>query len=233
MGLERYAHFDEVREERQYRHSEVIRAINQIQQVTEQHGLNLGQEIAEIRRTLISAIEANVFFGPEAVYAETIRLLKGCEGSEIIRTTSLDRFTTLESYTNLENMSTYRAYLETLAEALGQKKHYTIGMYYKVVVGFQPNEKGGLSSESLQIVQKRKDFFKSYNVIEKVEMKWLDSFWSLDVMIIGNKNMLIMFPTTVGDRYHRLAIRFTNKEFVSNMTRWFDERPWREAKDLP
>ncbi len=233
IGLERYASFDEVREESRSRHSEVIQAINQIQQVTVQHGLNLGREIAAIQLTLINTIEAKVLYGPGEVYEEAIKLIKACEGSEIIRATSLDQFSTLESYTNLEKMPIYRTYLETLIKAIGQRKPNSIGMFYKVVVGLRPNERGELTPENLQIINKRKELFQNHNVQEKLEIKWLDSFWSLDVLIVGNKQMIIMFPTTIGERHHRLALRITHTKFVSDVTRWFDERPWREAKDLP
>jgi len=232
IGLERYANLDEVRIETQNRHSEVIQAISHIQQISEQHGLNLAKDINEIRQTLNAVVEAQVLLGPEAVYAEAIRLIRACEGSEIIRATSLDQFTTLESYTELENIPIYKSYLETLAKKISQTKHDKIGMVYRVVIGFRPNEKGELPPGSIQIVQKRREFFKSNNALDKLEIKWLDSFWSLDLMIVGDTEMIIMFPTNIGDRHYRLAIRITHETFVSHLTRWYDERPWREAKDL-
>src|SRR5260221_1447420 len=98
IGLERYATLEEVRIGSQTRHSEVIQAIKHIQQISEQHGLNLANDINEIQQTLNAVVEAKVLLGPEAVYAEAINLIRDCEGSEVIRATSLDQFTTIESY---------------------------------------------------------------------------------------------------------------------------------------
>lgn len=232
VGLERYATLDDARQEKQRGHEEVIRAIKQVQQVAEQHDLHLEKEIDDIQRTLISSVEAKVLFGPEAVYSEAMKLIRTCEGSEIIRATSLDQFTTLDSYANLENMSSYRSYIETLAKTVGQKKHNKIGMAYKVVVAFRSDEKGELLPSHKQILDKRRELFKKYGALDKLEIKWLDSYWSLDLMIIGNKQIIILFPTVVGDHHHRLAIRITHEGFVTSVSRWYDERPWREAKDL-
>jgi hypothetical protein len=221
ISLERYEATGKAREEAQQRHAESIQATSLVQRTIEQSNLNLGKEIADIHQTLTSAITSKPLIGYEAVYEEALRLIKGCKGSEIIRSTSLTT-----AHVGMPE------YYETIARVIGQGKQRKLGMVYKTVLGFRPNEQGEPPPEYQEDISMRVRAFKENNVRDKLEMKYLDRSWFLDLLILGDEKMIIAFPTLARDPYLRLGIRISDKDFVRSIVQWYEEHLWREAETM-
>jgi hypothetical protein len=221
ISLERYEAFGKAKNETQRRHEEVIHAIYQVQKIFED---DLTRELTEVHQTLATAIDSKPLIGNEAVYGEAIRLIKACKGSEVIRATSL--------INNLhdESKTPYKEYIQTLAKAVGQSKQKRLNMVYKVVMGLQSNDKGEPQLAYQQTINRRREVFKENDALDRLEIKCLETYWSLNMLIVGNEQMIIGFPTIAGDSSIRSGIRVTNKDFVDSVARWFDEYLWHRAE---
>ncbi len=230
IGLERYETLTEAKEEARKKHEEVVQVLNQIKKTVEQNDQNLVKEVAGIQQTLMAtAVTVKPLIGNDVVYEESIRLIKACKGSEIIRATSFIHYPI--HYANLEDISEpNREYLETLAKAIGQGKQKKLGMVYKVVMGFGLNERGEPPPEGQRPIRKRRELFRQNNALDRMEIRCLDGSWSLNLLIVGHEQMMIGFPTIVKDADMRTGILINHKEFVGSVIRWYDEFLWSEAK---
>jgi len=233
ISLERYEALKEAKEEAYKRHFEIIKAIDQVQKNIELDDQTLLHEVVEIYQTLMAAsIMVKPLFGNKTYYEEAIRLLKACKGSEIIRATAFD----IHRYSDLGYVSFQdSAYLETLAKTIGHAKQNKLGMVYKVVMGFRGynlSEKGEPPPEGQYRIRKRRELFKQNNVLDRIEIRYLDNSWSLNFMIVDNEKMMIGFPTMAIDADLRVGLLINHKEFVESMVRWYDELLWKDAKIL-
>lgn len=211
ISLERREALDEVREETQRRHEETL------QKIEDSH-----QELAEVHQTLTTAVPVKPLIGHDAVYEEATRLIKHCRGSETIRSTSVG----LDEH---PDMVAYRNYLETLAKKIGEGKRHKLGMVHKVVMGFHLNENGEPPLQDQPSVRNRRELFRQNNVLDRLEIKCLENFWSLNLLLVDNEHIIIGFPTRAKDRGTRFGIRISNKAIVESVIRWYDEYLWREA----
>lgn len=230
VGLERYAAIDEAKKESQNRHLEITQAISRTRETVQEYGLNLEKELVEIHRTLSTSIVGKPLMGNNVVYEEAIRLIRTCNGSEIIRATSLG--TSSQSDESPEGATPYRTYLETLAKKIGQQKQRKLGMVYKVIIGLQLDVNGVPQLPKQRGIRTRRKFFKEENALDRLEMKYIENSWSLDLLLLGDKHLIIGFPIIAGDTEIRLGIRISDREFVGSVVRWYDECVWNEAKVL-
>jgi len=227
------------RAEQQARHVEVLKAISQIYTAVEQSNSAFGRELQDFHQTLTASVTLKPLMGHQAVYEEVTRLIKACNASEIIRTTSLtsSKFEkeTIDPSDEDANkaMTAYQTYFETLAKKIGeQKQKRGLGMVYKCVVGFRPNEMGEPPPNKKRAIHRRRNVFGKYNALDRMELRYIDSSWSLDLIIIGTEHMVIGLPTVAGDTEIRLGMRITDKDLVANVARWYDEYLWRESSEI-
>lgn len=215
IGLERFAIFEEDRKIAKKRHSDIMDAVKSIEDI-------FYSEISELHQGIRGSSVVKTLIGNSSIYNETIRIVKKCQGSEIIRATSLG-----ESNSDIESAYHYQhsphtKFLEVLAQKIGQEKRKNLGMVYRVVV--DQNKGTG--------IQARQEVFKQHEALDRLEIRGIDASWSLDFVIIGDKALLIGFPTIAKDREIRLAIEINDEDLVVNIIRWYDEYLWREAQEI-
>jgi hypothetical protein len=167
-----------------------------------------------------TGIETAPLIGREAIYQEANRLLIRCCGEEVIRATSLGRYSDEEGE---EELAEWFSYVETLASKIGEAKQKKLDMVYKVVMGFKPDKGGVPPSDKQRGIITRRNKFKEKNALDRIYIWSIDTSYSLDVLIVGNSNMIIGFPTVAGRRELTLGIRLTNDDFVGKVCRWFDD----------
>lgn len=228
ISLERYEAFVKAREEAQHRHSEITQAISQIQSIVSRDIPSLESGITQLYQMLMSTVgSVKILEGHEVVYEEAVRLIKKCNSSDIIRSTSLDLYSDPETIT-----IPYKSYLETIAEVIGQGKHKKLGMSHKVVMGFRPDENGEPPPKNKQTINARRKAFMRYDALDRLYIKYVESSWFVSLLIVGDDEMIFGFPTIAGDSRIRLGIRITDRVFVGNVVRWYEEYLWHVAKDV-
>jgi hypothetical protein len=205
LGLERYDAIGEERREAQRRDQEVTRSFAKLE-----------SEIIEVYQTLRSKTAAlKLLVGHEEIYNETIRFVKHCKGSEIIRATSLVH------YPDIDSPTPFRGYLETIAKTVGQAKLNKLPMIYKVVLAFEEHPPSDVDKQAG--IQKRQEIFKANNALERLDMRYLNNPVLVHLLIVGNEGMCIGFGMMAGDPSMRAAISITNKDFIANIIRWYDD----------
>lgn len=231
IGLERGAIFEESQEEARSRHLEVTQAINHLQSTGEKNEQTLLQEMREIYQTIIARNPSvKIIIGYEECYKEVMKMFRDCKGSEIIRQTSLIKG--YYQHVRKEQVTIFNEYLETLAQVVGNAKRNKKTIVQRIVMGFQPDENGVPPPENQEAVLRRRELFEKQNALDRLEMKWLPTNWPLTLVIVGEKHLLIGFPTIRNDPIVRLSIRITNKECVGIIIRWFDDHLWSEAHEV-
>lgn len=229
IGLERYEAFGEERQEAQLRHEIVIDAINQFQRLVENNDQNLSKEVAGILQTMIASnVIIKPLSGSKEMYAECVRILKASKGSEIIRSAAFVRYPT--RYDKPGDLPVSAEYFETLAKTIGQAKQKKQSMVYKVVMGFDLNERGEPPSDGQRSILKRRELFQQYHALDRMEIRCLGSYWPLNLLMIGQELMFIGFPTIAKNDDMRTGILINHTEFVTGVVRWYDECLWSEAK---
>lgn len=227
ISLERYETVGVVREKAQRRHEEVIQAIARTQSIVERDDLNLEKGIAEVHQLLTISIPSQVLMGgPNEIYRVSIELVENCKGTEIILATSLGDIL----HEDVE--SPYNQYLEALVKKIVETKQQKIGMLYRVVMGFQLNREGEPPLVNQAGIRRRRELFKKYNILDRMQIRYLETPWSLDLFIVGNEHMIIGFPSYAEHREIRLALRVTDKDFVNHVAGWYNEHLWSAAKPL-
>jgi hypothetical protein len=233
MGLERYDAIGEERKAAQLRHFEVIQAISQFQRTVKQDEDTLLKEVAELYQALsTNSMATKILRGYDASYEELVRLVKACKGSEVIRGTAFLYYGDGAPLPRREYPPVYENYLKTLAKQVGEGKRRRLGMVQRIVMGFRLDEQGNPPPEHQESIRLRRETFRSNNALDRLEIRYLDVSWPLTIGIIGDEHILIGFPTVAGDNFMRLAIRITNRDFVRDVNRWFDEFLWGKARVL-
>jgi hypothetical protein len=227
IGLERYASLEETRDEAHRRHEVVIQALNQIKTKVEQGNLSLVNEVNQVDQTLKEAVGSlHPLDGHHAIYLEAIRLLKECNGNEIIRTT---HFVHDAPYTSQIGTD----YLTTLVQTIEQsKKGGRKGIVYHSVLGHNPAiGKDEIPYKVVEEAHDRKAYFKDHHTEHNLDMKW-SPYLDLDLFIMDEKYIIIAFPTIQGEPELKCGIRITNRDFVKSVVRWYDEYLSPTAKNI-
>ncbi|MBU2523189.1 MAG: hypothetical protein KKE23_02780 [Nanoarchaeota archaeon] len=230
VGLERYATFDEIKKESKQNHEKVIELLNNLQNISKIKNNQCQLIISDFKKAITLAVESKLLMGQEAVFDEAKQLIIECDGSEIIRGTSL---WPLSEDNNLpESVLPYNDYLVTLAKKIGEEKKKKLGMLYKVVFAFKKEKNLKPPFIKQRSINLRKQLFAENGAQDRIEIKWIDSSWSIEFLIVGEKHVIIGFPTYSKDNEVRMGIRFSNIEFTKNFVRWYEECFWQKSKPL-
>lgn len=177
----------------------------------------------------IFSVKAFALIGGSSVYKHTGELVSKCKGTESILATSLGRYSDEEGEdVNKE----WIEYIEIMARKIGEAKKQGQRMEYKVVMAFQPDEKGFPPPDKLRAIKRRGNTFAKHDALDRLSLMSIDISWSIDVVIVGSENMIIGFPTVGKHRELMLGIRIQNKDFVENATAWFNEFVWKYPKAI-
>ena len=171
--------------------------------------------------------------GSGAVYQEVTKLLEACTGSEIIRTTSL---TVLASDSDKDKDESppdspeLARYLEAMAQTIAAKKG--TGMSYRCVMGFRLDRSGSPPPNKKRAISKRRAVFSKHNVLSNMKLKYLNSSWALDMIIVDDGDVVLGFPTVAGSTEIRLGVRISGKGLLKEVIRWYDDYLWQPSKDI-
>lgn len=166
--------------------------------------------------------------GSKEIYREARRMIEQCDGDEIIRATSISTSLPKDSDPDREDVEKYIAYLATRC---GTAKGNDHSLIYKTVIGFVL-EDGRPPPHKHRAIHKRLDSFAQADAADRLVMRYLETSWSLDVLILGSNEMLIAFPTLPNNRQLMMGLRIKNKSFVASAVRWYDDCVWSIAKPL-
>ena len=108
-------------------------------------------------------------------------------------------------------------------------------MRYRVIMGMQLDAEGAPPPDKQQAILTRRKKFKNYDVLnDRVQIKYLETQWSLNILIVGTEHLKIGFPALTGDREVVMSLRISDRSFVERVVHWYDEHLWnaKAAKDV-
>ena len=177
-----------------------------------------------------SPIQTFALIGPAAIYGEAKKLIDGCEGHEIIRATSI--LTGMPGDDDSDENAHVEAYLAAIANKCAEAKRNNHDLLYKTVLGFLPGGAGLPPEHKKLSITRRRDLFAKAGAPDRLLMKYIETDWSLDVLIVGTTQMIIAFPTLPRDRHLRIGLRIRSHAFVNQAVRWYDDCVLEQAKDI-
>lgn len=172
--------------------------------------------LIEVEHTLQAAGALKPLLSRDALYREVVLLIKHCNGTETIRATSL---LSREGAHPTEVVSA--TYMESLAAKVSQSKKGSLGMIYRTVVT------SSLPSNHFdEVIRSRYQAFEKHKALDRIEIHKSDNLWSMDIIIIGARHMVIAFPAQGRSYSSNLGVRISDPELIENVTRWYDEWLW-------
>jgi hypothetical protein len=185
------------------------------------------REQIEANRALHASIPCRTLMTTQENYEETKRLIEHCTGDEIIRATSL-------GISHEERDPAFDSYLDTLARKIQDARRHGEAMRYRIIMGMQLDAQGAPPPNKQQAILARRKKFKHYNVLNNrlLHIKYLETQWSLDMVIVGNDHLIIGFPAFAGDRQLSMSLRVSDRSFVDRVAHWYDEHLWNVAQDV-
>jgi len=109
-------------------------------------------------------------------------------------------------------------------------------MRYRVIMGMQLDAQGTPPPDKQQAILTRRKKFKNYDVLNDrlMQIKYLETRWSLDIVIVGTEHLIIGFPALEGDRQMVMSLRVSDRSFVERVASWYDEHLWnaKAVKDV-
>lgn len=176
----------------------------------------------------VSSIRVTMLVGPEKIFVEARRMVERCKGHEVIRATSI---TTAWPGSEDSETKYVEEFLRALASRCSAAKKDGESLLYKTVLGFPAGTRGEPPEhKKLSIINRRK-FFDNEGAGDRLIMKYIETDWSLDVLIVGD-SMIIGFPTLPRDRSLYLGLKIHNAEFVEHVAHWYDHCVLEGAQDL-
>jgi hypothetical protein len=182
-----------------------------------------------VRLARHSPIRARPLLGTSAIYNESRRMVERCPSDEVIRATSIS---TKLPGDHEEDRPDVEAYLYTIASRCAEAKREGKNLLYKTVFGFGPRTADDPPEHKQRSITKRLDQFVPARAEDRLIMKYIETDWSLDVLITGQAEMLIAFPTLPADRHLQLGLKIENRAFVAQAIRWYDDCVLADAKDV-
>jgi len=188
-----------------------------------------GFVLGTVRLARHSPIRARPLLGTSAIYNESRRMVERCPSDEVIRATSIS---TKLPGDHEEDRPDVEAYLYTIASRCAEAKREGKNLLYKTVFGFGPRTADDPPEHKQRSITKRLDQFVLARAEDRLIMKYIETDWSLDVLITGQAEMLIAFPTLPADRHLQLGLKIENRAFVAQAIRWYDDCVLADAKDV-
>jgi hypothetical protein len=186
-------------------------------------------EQAEVTHALHSSIDCRTLTSTHETYEEARRLIEYCTGNEIIRATTL-------GISHEERDLDFDRYLDALAKKIRDTKRRGGTMRYRVIMGMQLDAQGTPPPDKQQAILTRRKKFKNYDVLNDrlMQIKYLETRWSLDIVIVGTEHLIIGFPALEGDRQMVMSLRVSDRSFVERVASWYDEHLWnaKAVKDV-
>jgi len=176
-----------------------------------------------------SPVRAVPLIGREAIYYAARAMVQQCSNDEIIRATSIS--TTMPGDDESDH-PLVEAYLDSIVSKCAQAKLESQALVYRTVLGFQRDSNGIPPAHKLRSITRRRDLFKAHGLSRSLDMRYIETDWSLDVLIVGPNHMLIAFPTMPSDRRLRLGLHVENHAFVQHAIKWYDECVVSQSKPL-
>jgi len=167
-----------------------------------------------------SPIQAKPLVGRNAIYIAARQMVEKCPHDGIIRATSIS--TAMPSDDESDH-PLVEAYLNTIVTKCAAAKLDSQALVYRTVLGFKRDSNGVPPQHKERSITRRRELFKAHGLQKSLDMRYIETDWSLDVLIVGPDQMLIAFPTAPRDRSLRLGLRVENHEFVQQAIRWYDE----------
>lgn len=188
-----------------------------------------GLAVAILAAAKSSPIRAIPLVGRDAIYHAARAMVERCPHDQIIRATSIS--TTMPGDDESDH-PLVEAYLDAIVNKCAQAKLQSQALVYRTVLGFQRDSNGIPPAHKLRSITRRRDLFKAHGLSRSLDMRYIETDWSLDVLIVGPDHMLIAFPTMPSDRRLRLGLHVENHDFVQHAIKWYDECVVSQSKPL-
>lgn len=176
-----------------------------------------------------SPLRAEPLVSQDAIYIEARRMVEGCKGHEQIRATSI---TTAWPGSDDPEKKCVDKFFKALAAKCAAAKADGQDLLYTTILGFGPGTGGIPPEHKKRSITKRREFFEREKAEDRLKLLYIETDWSLDVLIVGTDQMIIGFPTLPHDREFRLGLKIKDPEFVGRVVRWYDHCVQDGAREL-
>jgi len=215
LGLERLAIASNLQREVTRSYAEILGAVTRFERTIDDRSGSLQTELRDISRQLA---RFRALHNYDEVYAEAISLIRSGRGAETIRATSFGA------------AGAPQEYLEVLATTIQQQRPNR--MSYRVVMGFRLDASGLPPKQYQPAVLVRRDVFSKHDVADRLDIRCIDTVFSLDILLIGTQHLLIAFPTRPHDPSPSLGLRISDRSIVEQVVEWYEEHIWSHAKTV-
>lgn len=194
-------------------------------------GVMLLLSIALGVRTLLdqSPIKAKLLNSHDEIYKEARRMVERCKGHEWIRATSI---TTKWPGSDDPAARCVEEFFRALASRCAAAKMKGQALTYMTILGFGSGGKEIPPEQKRPSIIQRQKFFANEGAGDRLKLMYLETGWSLDVVIAGSDEMIIGFPTRPRDGKFYMGLKIKDADFVGRAVEWYDHVVLHEAKEL-
>ncbi len=179
------------------------------------------EKIEGLEEKLVSDVKkithAEILLDKQRIEDAAIEIIKNCANSDNIKATAQY----LAPSTGAGSGGLSERYYRAIAKKISLAQQAGVEMIYKVILPASPQDR----RESA--VGKRKDIFEQFNVSDKMNIRFSNVSWPIEILIAG-ECMILAFSGRDGLKYN-VGLRVSDSKFIEHMRDWYLETAWNDA----